>query len=184
MNKAAARIIINVQFIAAYGSYASQSSEKGVPMASKRGNGGSKGSDRGSMMFYVSILALIISAVGVVLGIMAFTLPADSDIAGLLGITQGYDASTLFGYGMVMIVQSAFGVVMGIFGVRAARSLYPPDGKPFFAFAVIALLLSIGGMVAAGSASLVSIVIDAICAYLAWGLLRQPLPKNKKKVRR
>lgn len=152
-------------------------------MAKNKKAGGSSSSND-SLAFYTAIVAVAISAAGVALGILALVAPSTPELLGLLGMSQSADSSALFAYGSVMIVQSVFGLVMGIFGIRATRSNYPPDGKPFFAFAIIALLLSVGGMLAAGSASLVSIVIDGLCAYFAWGIMHRPLPKNKKKKHR
>lgn len=137
-----------------------------------------------SMTFYTAIVAVAISAAGIALGVLALVAPNTPELAGLLGIAQDADAAALLTYGVVMIIQSVFGLVMGLFGLRAARSSYPPDAKPFFVFAIIALVCSVVGMLAAGSASLVSIIIDGLCAYFAWGILQRPVKRSKKKRRR
>ncbi|MGI6590488.1 MAG: hypothetical protein ACOX1O_02575 [Eggerthellaceae bacterium] len=134
--------------------------------------------------YYAAWCAVVVSVVGLVYGSLSAFLPMDSDARSMLGLSGTYSAQAWLLMGIVMDLQSLFGLLAGIFGIRAAHSNYPPDGKPFFIFAVIGLLLSIGGLFAAGFTSFVAIIVDGVCAYQGWEIMHRPMKKSKAKKRR
>lgn len=148
---------------------------------SRKGSTGSGRSAKMEQVFYVSLVAAIIGAVGVVYGIMALMAAGGSTMFAGMGLTtDAYSSAALTGMGLVMIVQSVVGAVSGLLGIRASNSAFPDDGKPFILFSGAALILSVAGLVAGGSSSFVAILVEGLCIYEAWVVLHLPRPKAKK----
>lgn len=150
-------------------------------MAAK-GKGARVRSKKMTQVYYVSFVAVIISLVGLVYGVMTFIASTGTDTFAPMGLSTAYYApNMLVGMGAVMLLQSAACLAAGAAGIRASNSAYPGDGKPFMALSVVALLLSVGGMLQYGSTSFVAVFVEALCVYEAWVVLRLPDKRSKSK---
>ncbi|MGI6535687.1 MAG: hypothetical protein ACOX12_04635 [Eggerthellaceae bacterium] len=150
-------------------------------MAAK-GKGGRVRSNKMTSVFYVALVAIIISIVGVVYSILVFVASTGVDTFTPMGLsTAYYTPDMLVGMGIVMLLQSVAGLLTGVTGIRASNTAFPGDGKPFMACAVVALLLSAGGLLRYGSTSFVALLVDAICIYEAWVVLHLPDKRSKSK---
>lgn len=150
-------------------------------MAAK-GKGGRVRSNKMTLVFYVALVAIIISIVGVVYSVLVFVASTGVDAFTPMGLsTAYYTPDMLVGMGIVMLLQSVAGLLTGVTGIRASNTAFPGDGKPFMACAVVALLLSSGGLLRYGSTSFVALLVDAICIYEAWVVLHLPDKRNKSK---
>ena len=150
-------------------------------MAAK-GKGARTRSKKMTQVYYVAFVAVIISIVGVVYGILTFIASTGIDTFAPMGLSTAYFASNmLVGMGVVMLLQSVACFAAGAAGIRASNSAYPGDGKLFMACSVVALLLSVGGMIQYGSTSFVAVFVEALCVYEAWVVLRLPDKRSKSK---
>lgn len=150
-------------------------------MAAK-GRGGRTRSEKTTPVFYAAVVAIIISIVGIVYSILVFVASTGVDTFTPMGLsTAFYAPDLLVGMGIVMLLQSAAGLATGITGIRASNTAFPGDGKPFMVCAVVALLLSAGGLLRYGSTSFVALLVDAICVYEAWKVLHLPDKRSKSK---
>lgn len=130
---------------------------------------------------YAAWCAVIVSATGIVYGLLCAFLPLDSAFRSSMGLTGSFSAEAWMRIGLVMVLQSVFGLVAGLFGLHAVHTNYPPDGKPFFIFALIGLMFSLAGMFPLGFTSFVAIIVDGVCTYQAWQFMKRPIPKRKRR---
>lgn len=150
-------------------------------MAAK-GRGGRTRNNKMTQVFYASIVAVIISIVGAVYSILVFVASTGADTFTPMGLsTAFYAPDALVGMGVVMLLQSLAGLATGITGIHASNTAFPGDGKAFMACAVVALLLSAGGLLRYGSTSFVALFVDALCLYEAWVVLHLPDKRSKSK---
>lgn len=128
----------------------------------------------------ISIILVIWAIVGILLG--AF-LAAGSAVPGLSAESIDMDGTTMnmstaaLGFGIGIIITGVIDLIIGLLGLRGAKN--PHKIGLFFVLCIIGLVLGVIGLVmnimqgAFQWTSLVSVLIVAMCTFLAYSIKKQ-----------